>query len=285
MEGYRAGTHRLPGTVLVGGPHPTTRSRLLVRLTELALPVMDLASPPTAVACPFCIVPQDTSREVWAAPLTGNARAVILFNRHRTWFPVTIRVTWEQLGYTSEGSPSGFKAAVRDLYAGKDLGVFEDGFEVAVSAYDSVVLKVTPVGLSSIEQQQGSSGAAAATNSDTVSVRAASEEDSWRPWSHPAAAALQARMRETAQRQRARDAWKKKVIDFIKAHRYSLAVLLAAVLAACVFAIVHWHRTLLLSRYEACQCREQSTSASKPFSSAVSWQRLPTKQQPVTGAM
>jgi len=234
---------------------------------------------------------QDTSREVWAAPLTGNARAVILFNRHRTWFPVTVRVTWEQLGYTSEGSPSWFKAAVRDLYAGKDLGVFEEGFEAAVSAYDSIVLKVTPVGLSSTEQQQQqrSSGAAAATSSNTASGApvhaAASEEGSWRPWSLPAAAALQARMREAAQRARARDAWKKKVIDFIKAHRYSLAVCLAAVLVACVFGIVHWHRSLLLPRYEACQRREQSTTGSKPFSSAVSWQRLPTKQQSATGTV
>jgi hypothetical protein len=67
---------------------------------------------------------------------------VVLFNRHKTWGPKTIRVTWAQLGYTSPG----VKALVRDLYAGRELGVFEGGFEAQVDSHDALAIKVTPVG-------------------------------------------------------------------------------------------------------------------------------------------
>jgi hypothetical protein len=67
---------------------------------------------------------------------------VVLFNRHKTWRPKTIRVTWAQLGYTS----SGVKAMVRDLYAGRDLGVFEGEFEAEVESYDALAIKITPLG-------------------------------------------------------------------------------------------------------------------------------------------
>lgn len=92
---------------------------------------------------------------MWAAPLSDNARAVVLFNRHRTLFPKTIRVTWAQLGLTSPGPSSssgpggpggpGVRALVRDLYAGRDLGVFEGGFEARVASHDVMAIRVTPV--------------------------------------------------------------------------------------------------------------------------------------------
>ncbi|WIA22757.1 hypothetical protein OEZ86_009714 [Tetradesmus obliquus] len=74
--------------------------------------------------------------EIWAAPLDGDARAVILFNRHHAGLPEQISVTWAQLGYKP-----GFKAAVRDLFAETDLGVYEQGFTATVANYDVAVLR------------------------------------------------------------------------------------------------------------------------------------------------
>lgn len=56
--------------------------------------------------------------QVYAAPLKGGGRAVVLFNRHHPEYPLhAITVRWPMLGY--EGSDL---AVVRDLYARKDLG-------------------------------------------------------------------------------------------------------------------------------------------------------------------
>ena len=66
---------------------------------------------------------------------------MVLFNRHKTWAPKTIRVTWAQLGYTA-----GVKTMVRDVYAGRDLGVFAGGFEAEVESYDALAIKITPLG-------------------------------------------------------------------------------------------------------------------------------------------
>lgn len=109
---------------------------------------------------PRCCSFQGCSTEVWAAPISGDPvpeRAVVLFNRHTTWSPKTIRVTWAQLGYTATpppgpsssssgpGGPGVIWARVRDLYAGRDLGVFEGGFEARVGSYDVMAIRVTPV--------------------------------------------------------------------------------------------------------------------------------------------
>jgi hypothetical protein len=47
-------------------------------------------------------------------------------------------VTWAQLGYKP-----GLKAAVRDLYAESDLGVFEQGYTATVANYDVAVLRIS----------------------------------------------------------------------------------------------------------------------------------------------
>ena len=55
--------------------------------------------------------------EVWAKPLSGGNRAVILFNRGTA--ESEISVSWDQIGY-----PNHIPAKVRDLWAHKDLGSF-----------------------------------------------------------------------------------------------------------------------------------------------------------------
>jgi alpha-galactosidase len=57
---------------------------------------------------------KDGDREVWARPVAGGGRAVLLFNRGET--PADITVTWEQLHY-----PAHLSARVRDLWGHRDL--------------------------------------------------------------------------------------------------------------------------------------------------------------------
>lgn len=115
---------------------------------------------------------QEGPIEIWAGPLSNNERAVVLFNRHVTGLSSRIRVTWAQLGYTDKTLGSGFKAAVRDLYAEQDLGVFEDGFAADVEGHDCAVLRITPAGreskLAALTEGEGASGAAAAVHDNTA---------------------------------------------------------------------------------------------------------------------
>jgi alpha-galactosidase len=75
--------------------------------------------------------------EVWARPLAGGNRAVILFNRGGS--QQTIAVDWESLGY-----PAHFSAGVRDLWEKKDLGQFTSKFSAAVPAHGVVMVTVKP---------------------------------------------------------------------------------------------------------------------------------------------
>eukprot|EP00887_Chlorella_sp_A99_P006558 scaffold3.g6558.t1 len=83
------------------------------------------------------------AREVYAAPLSGGARAVVLLNRHTLGgqYPlVNITVWWAQLGY-----PPAAAAVVRDLWAGRDLGTFTGSFTGQVDVHDAAALRITPV--------------------------------------------------------------------------------------------------------------------------------------------
>lgn len=172
-------------------------------------------------------------------------------------------MTWSQLGYTNDVIGSGFKATVRDLYAGRDLGVFEDGFEAQVSSYDVMAIRITPTG----QVETHSEGQVLSSE--------------WRPWSDESAAALQARMREASQRARKRAAIISKIVAFILAHKYSLAFAVAAFLGAIIVAVVR----CVLSRsrrervrYEACAQSEMSFKFGKGgsvSSSPIMWEALP----------
>lgn len=79
--------------------------------------------------------------EVYAAPLSGGARAVVMFNRHTTdsqYATSNITVTWEQLGL-----PADAQCGVRDLYTRMDLGKFTEEFSSPVGLHDVVATKIT----------------------------------------------------------------------------------------------------------------------------------------------
>jgi alpha-galactosidase len=80
---------------------------------------------------------KDGDLEVWAKQLQDGDRAVILLNRGSSGQPIT--VNWEQLGY-----PDHLSAAVRDLWAHKDLGKFTVKFSATVASHGVVMVTVRP---------------------------------------------------------------------------------------------------------------------------------------------
>ena len=80
---------------------------------------------------------KDGDREVWSKQLADGSRAVILFNRGTAEQSVT--ATWEQIGY-----PGHLSAAVRDLWAHKDLGKFTGKFSAPVESHSVVMLTIRP---------------------------------------------------------------------------------------------------------------------------------------------
>jgi alpha-galactosidase len=76
-------------------------------------------------------------QEVWVKPLSGGARAVLLFNRGKS--PADVDVTWEQLGF-----PAKQRAKVRDLWAHRDVGKRSRSFTATVEPHGVVMLTVQP---------------------------------------------------------------------------------------------------------------------------------------------
>ena len=74
------------------------------------------------------------SQEIWAKELADGAKAVGIFNRF-DW-PQTIDVNLAELGI-----PGGMKA--RDVWAGKDLGIFSGKYTAHVPGHGVVMLKLT----------------------------------------------------------------------------------------------------------------------------------------------
>ncbi|HMD44207.1 MAG TPA: hypothetical protein VKH45_14110 [Candidatus Acidoferrum sp.] len=75
--------------------------------------------------------------EVWARPLLGGGRAVILLNRGTR--EAEIAVSWEQLAY-----PGHLSAKVRDLWEHQDLGSFAGSYQARVAPHSVLMLKVLP---------------------------------------------------------------------------------------------------------------------------------------------
>ena len=75
--------------------------------------------------------------DVWVKQLQDGSRAVVLLNRGSA--EQTIAVGWEELGY-----PAHIEAAVRDLWAHKDLGRFAGSFSAAVASHGVVMVTVKP---------------------------------------------------------------------------------------------------------------------------------------------
>jgi alpha-galactosidase len=80
---------------------------------------------------------KDGDLEVWGKQLQNGDRAVILLNRSGSSHEIT--VTWEELGY-----PAHLTAALRDLWAHKDLGKFSGKFSAPVESHGVVMLTVRP---------------------------------------------------------------------------------------------------------------------------------------------
>jgi alpha-galactosidase len=75
--------------------------------------------------------------EIWSKPMKDGSRAVLLLNRGASETEIT--APWAALGY-----PDHLTAAVRDLWAHKDLGKFTTKFSAKVPSHDVVVVTVKP---------------------------------------------------------------------------------------------------------------------------------------------
>ncbi len=75
--------------------------------------------------------------EVWARPIKGGGRAVVLLNRSTE--PHDITVTWEELQY-----PDDLKAAVRDLWLHKDFPASQGAFTANVQGHSVVMVTIKP---------------------------------------------------------------------------------------------------------------------------------------------
>lgn len=80
---------------------------------------------------------KDGNREIWSKQLKDGSRAVALVNRGANM--EEIAVPWEVIGY-----PAGVSAAVRDLWAHKELGKFAGEFEAKVASHGVVMVTVRP---------------------------------------------------------------------------------------------------------------------------------------------
>jgi alpha-galactosidase len=84
-----------------------------------------------------------TGAECWAKPLAaggGNATAVLLFNRGDA--AANVACAWADV---APHWPPAARAAVRDVYAREDLGVFEGGFTArALPPHGSLLVTATP---------------------------------------------------------------------------------------------------------------------------------------------
>jgi alpha-galactosidase len=82
-------------------------------------------------------VAKDGDLEVWAKQMQDGGRAVVLLNRGSSSHDIS--VTWEELGY-----PGHLSAAVRDLWAHKDLGKFTGKFSSSVESHGVVMVTIRP---------------------------------------------------------------------------------------------------------------------------------------------
>ncbi len=82
-------------------------------------------------------VRDDGDHEVWSKQLKGGGRAVALLNCGKE--PGAISVAWEELGYLAS-----LPAAVRDLWAKKDVGKFTGKYSAQVPPHSVVMVTVMP---------------------------------------------------------------------------------------------------------------------------------------------
>jgi len=77
---------------------------------------------------------KDGNKEVWTTKLTGNNWAAVMLNRGNE--TAVIRTTFKDIGFTAPGGN------VHDLIRNKNLGYFEQFYEIAVPAHSVEVIKL-----------------------------------------------------------------------------------------------------------------------------------------------
>ena len=82
-------------------------------------------------------VHKEGDSEVWSRQLADGSRAVVLLNRSSQ--ERSIQAMWTDLGYPDHAS-----AAVRDLWAHRDLGKSTGSFSATVPSHGVVMVRVTP---------------------------------------------------------------------------------------------------------------------------------------------
>jgi alpha-galactosidase len=80
---------------------------------------------------------KDGDLEIWSKPMQDGSRVLVLLNRGESSREIT--VSWEQIGY-----PAHLDAAVRDLWAHKELGKFTGKFSAPVESHGVVAVRVSP---------------------------------------------------------------------------------------------------------------------------------------------
>jgi alpha-galactosidase len=80
---------------------------------------------------------KDGDLEVWSKEMQDGSRAVALLNRGPSSQDITVK--WEQIGY-----PGHLSAAVRDLWAHKDLGKFTGTFSTPVGSHAVMMVTLRP---------------------------------------------------------------------------------------------------------------------------------------------
>lgn len=78
-------------------------------------------------------VAQEGPLEVWMKPLADGSKAVGLFNRELGTMPVTVYFRDIEIGES---------ASIRDLWARKDLGVFQEKFSANISSHGAIMIRV-----------------------------------------------------------------------------------------------------------------------------------------------
>ena len=122
---------RMP--LIIGGYLPETDIRTLELLqNEEALAVNRNAINPRQIKLKNAVV-------IWAADLpNSDDKYLCFFNQWESKDPININLKLEQIGLNAN---SQYK--VRDLWAKKDLGLFNDKFSALISAHDAGLYKIT----------------------------------------------------------------------------------------------------------------------------------------------
>ena len=126
--------------------------------------------------------------QVFAAPLAGGGRAVVLWNRQFLGDSVPVTVTWQQLGF-----PDTLRARARELFDGADLGSWQHALSLRVPKSGALFIGLTPdlqvvcaCNHTAVRHDVRAllAQAEARTQAAECAAAAAADLERWRPWDH-----------------------------------------------------------------------------------------------------